>query len=30
MVIHKFVDKLGGVDESRDYVPSNVLLIGDT
>jgi hypothetical protein len=30
MIIHNFVDELGVVDESRDYVPPNVLLVGDT
>jgi len=30
MIIHNFVDKLGVVDESTDYAPPNVLLIGDT
>jgi hypothetical protein len=30
MIIHDFVDELGVVDESRDYVPPNVLLVADT
>jgi len=30
MIIHDFVDEFGVVDESRDYVPPNVSLAGDT
>jgi hypothetical protein len=30
MIIRDFVDEFGVVDESRDYVPPNALLAGDT